>query len=43
MTIDAIAEILEEDTDTIQELADKINKEEISSQKKTGEGISGKQ
>ena len=41
MNIDAIAEILEEDTDTIQELADEIEKEKTSSQKKTGEGISG--
>lgn len=41
MTIDTIAEILEEDTDTIQELADEIEKEKTSSQEKTGEGISG--
>lgn len=41
MNIDAIAEILEEDTDTIQELADEIEKEKTSSQEKTGEGISG--
>lgn len=41
MNIDAIAEILEEDTDTIQEIADEIEKEKTSSQKKTGEGISG--
>ena len=39
MTIDAIAEILEEDTDTIQELADEIMKEKSSYQKKTEDEI----
>ena len=39
MTIDAIAEILEEDTDTIQELADEIMKEKSSYQKKTADEI----